>query len=501
MNRTFKSFSLVILALLLCISTLIPALASSNIPAATSNFYVNDFANVFTVEEKAKLMDNAVSLANEHDGIQVVVTTIKSLNGDSVENYALNMYNQYGIGKNDMGLLILLSTEDRKVRVEVGKAMEEYINDSKAGRIMDKHAIPLLKENKFNEGLIALQTALINEIITCVTSKSNAAPSSNANSTSPADFALLFGICGILLLLVLLIYIVMLISKKIKSRKEHIENLEQEINELISKNKELTSNYEYETNKLTDCINSLKDQNRSLEADIEALEDKLSDKQARHDRALKIYPDVDKKIDAIITQEIIESDKKAAATIDSLICSVINLAPSKDIVGKLHSVLSKYSSLSAAQKKYIISDVQKLQMLYAKSSRLKEDYEKKLEEERIAKLTQERKSKAQKVTKEILAIISGIGFARAHDLYKLNDAKGLFDDLDHETQKYVDSSVISKLNDLICAAKRDKEEEEEAERRRRQSYYHSSSSHSSSSFGGFSGFGGSSGGGGASRGF
>ena len=104
---------------------------------------------VVTDEEKTVLMNNAVKLANEMDGIQVVVSTVNSLEGDTVENYALNMYNKYGIGKNDMGLLILLSTGDRKIRVEVGRAMEGYINDSKAGRFMDKYAIPYLKDNKF----------------------------------------------------------------------------------------------------------------------------------------------------------------------------------------------------------------------------------------------------------------------------------------------------------------------------------------------------------------
>ena len=109
------------------------------------------------------------------------------------------------------------------------------------------------------------------------------------------------------------------------------------------------------------------------------------------------------------------------------------------------------------------------------------------------------------VHREILAIISLIGIAKARDLSRLKNAKRLFDNLDYDTQHYVDDSVISKLNSLISAAKRDQEEEEAAERRRRQSSYHSSSTFrsSSSSFrgGGFGGFGGRSGGGGASRGF
>lgn len=80
--------------MVLCFSTVILARANANAPEATSDFYVNDFAGVFTETEKSRLMTNAVNLENELDGIQVVVTTIKSLEGDMIENYAYNMYNQ-----------------------------------------------------------------------------------------------------------------------------------------------------------------------------------------------------------------------------------------------------------------------------------------------------------------------------------------------------------------------------------------------------------------------
>ena len=147
-RKSINSFiTLVTLILGILFSSLI--FAETNIPSATDDFYVNDFANVFSAEEKTRIMDNAVKLSNEHNGVQVVVTTVISLDGNTIENYALEMYNLYGIGKDDMGLLILLSTEDRQIRVEVGKAMEAYIPDSKAGRFIDKYAIPFLKENKY----------------------------------------------------------------------------------------------------------------------------------------------------------------------------------------------------------------------------------------------------------------------------------------------------------------------------------------------------------------
>ena len=57
----------------------------------TDEFYVNDFANLFTEADKQVMMENAVELAEEYDGIQVVVSTVNSLNGNKIEKYAYYM--------------------------------------------------------------------------------------------------------------------------------------------------------------------------------------------------------------------------------------------------------------------------------------------------------------------------------------------------------------------------------------------------------------------------
>ena len=82
MRKSIKNLSMTVLILLatLLFSTVAYA---AEIPAATDEFYVNDFADVFTAEEEERLLDNAVTLAEESDGIQVVVTTVESLDGDS----------------------------------------------------------------------------------------------------------------------------------------------------------------------------------------------------------------------------------------------------------------------------------------------------------------------------------------------------------------------------------------------------------------------------------
>lgn len=491
MNKTLRVLTLIMLTAVLFFSTVMFVFASASIPAATSDFYVNDFAGVFSEQEKSKLMTNAVTLANEFDGIQVVVTTIKSLEGDTVENYAYNMYNQYGIGKNDMGLLILLATEDRQIRVEVGRAMEGYINDAKAGRFMDKYAIPYLKENKFNEGLISLQEAFITEIKECVGSDTTTDKSSDDIKIN-IDWGAVFSVIAIILVIGagvwLVVTVVIRIRKNRQEKEQYIEGLNAEITSLKST-----------VARLQMAIENLQQVRNQLRNDLEDTRHKLSNLQSRHKRILAIYPDANKKVDEMIEAEKVARDKEAAHRVDVRIASVIKHKPTKELVSMLCDIKSDYDYLSSAQKKYVESDMEKFDALYNACVSLKREYDEQVERERIRKLTEERKQKAANITKQLLSVVSLVGIVSASDLPRLREAKRLYDGLDRETRSYVDSSAISKIEELLRRAKRAKEEEEDAERRRRASY--SSNSSYISSHSSFGGFGGRSGGGGSSRGF
>ena len=117
MKKNIRKTIVSIISIILILQMHLIVFAAPNIPTAASDFYVNDFANVFTEEEKSSLVKRAVELANSYDGVQVVITTVKSLDGYTVEEYANTMYNKYDIGKDNMGILILLASEDRKIRV------------------------------------------------------------------------------------------------------------------------------------------------------------------------------------------------------------------------------------------------------------------------------------------------------------------------------------------------------------------------------------------------
>lgn len=494
MRKSIKNLSITVLILLatLLFSTVAYA---AEIPAATDEFYVNDFADVFTAEEEERLLDNAVTLAEESDGIQVVVTTVESLDGDSVENYAVEMYNQYEIGKDDMGLLILLSTGDRQIRVEVGRAMEAYINDSKAGRFMDEYAIPYLSENKFNEGLINLQEALIDEIVATVEAESE-----SAQTTQDSEFAIsaiddIFG--GILIAIVLIVIVLAVITlvKKIiaKSKKK-----QQEIDSLRHQLENTKSDFKQETNNLKGVINSLLAEKGTLKTAYDTLKNKYATLNDRYERVKILYPEADQKVSDMIKEEIRQKNMALAKKVDEIIGRVINLQASKDIVQDVKIALDSYSRLTKEQRAFVESDISRLKKLYDESVELKKEYDRIQEEKR-------RKKAAADALSSINSVIAGITIGKSMHLRKLKDAMAIYNNLDAGSKEFFDKSALDRLNKLYGDAKRDKEEEEERRRRREEEERRrrmSSSSHSSFGSGShFGGFGGSSGGGGASRGF
>ena len=215
MKRTFRSWISGLLLALVMSSFVCGIACAATIPEHTSNFYVNDFAGVFTDEQIKVIMDKAVKLCEEHDGAQVVITTISSLEGETVENYANQMYNKYKIGKDSMGVLVLMSVNDRKIRVEVGRTMQVYIPDSKAGKLMNTYAIPKLKQNMFAEGLMDLQDALVTEI------KANLSGTIVEDGEEENEFYIpvLWIIVGLVIFLILLKLLESYIEEKERSRR------------------------------------------------------------------------------------------------------------------------------------------------------------------------------------------------------------------------------------------------------------------------------------------
>ncbi len=114
------------------------------------NFYVNDYVGILS-KEKTDDMIRRAELLREENGSQVVVVIVDNYIGESIESYANEVFNDFGIGSknDDNGILLMLAINDRKVWIEVGDGMTGQLPNSKTGRILDEYFIPSAKNNDF----------------------------------------------------------------------------------------------------------------------------------------------------------------------------------------------------------------------------------------------------------------------------------------------------------------------------------------------------------------
>ena len=134
-------------------------------PSPTSDFFVNDFASCLTDEDKSTIQALGEELYKKTKA-QVVVVTVQSLGGRDIESYSIGLAREWGIGDkdDDSGVLLLLSTGDRQVRIEVGKgALEGSLTDGKSGRILDSYAVPYLKKSATIPRVFASATKMLVE--------------------------------------------------------------------------------------------------------------------------------------------------------------------------------------------------------------------------------------------------------------------------------------------------------------------------------------------------
>lgn len=116
--------------------------------------------------EWSGFVDGIARELNAKTGAELAVITVDSLDGISVEEYAVRLFQRFGIGKKgkDDGLLLLISRDDRKARIEVGYGIEGAINDAKAGRLLDEFAVPRFKAGEYGRGIYDTARAMAQEV-------------------------------------------------------------------------------------------------------------------------------------------------------------------------------------------------------------------------------------------------------------------------------------------------------------------------------------------------
>ncbi len=127
--------------------------------------YVNDFANVMSPAARTAL-ESHLSAYEKSSTNEISVAVVQSLNGDTVENVAVEMFAQWGIGKKgaDNGILLLVAVDDHKLKIEVGYGLEGALTDSEAGSIIRNVITPKFKQSDYDGGISAGVEAIIGQL-------------------------------------------------------------------------------------------------------------------------------------------------------------------------------------------------------------------------------------------------------------------------------------------------------------------------------------------------
>jgi len=135
--------------LLLTASTVL-AYSSPGSPAG----FVNDYAGLLRADEK-KDLESKLTQFNASSSNELAIVTIKSLEGDTIENFANQLFADWKIGKvkKDNGVLLLVALNDRKMRIETGYGLEGALPDATANQIITKSLRPAFQANNYYEGI------------------------------------------------------------------------------------------------------------------------------------------------------------------------------------------------------------------------------------------------------------------------------------------------------------------------------------------------------------
>lgn len=151
------------LTLLFCLLILISGLMAVTIPEATG--WVNDYASVLDPQTKELINDWATELKEKTD-VELAIAIFPTFDGEDEKSFATKLIEVWKVGnKDDEGVLIVMSVQERRLRIEPGYGSEPYITDAFSGNVYRKMAGMLSKGDEDWNGAFTQGSLLILERI------------------------------------------------------------------------------------------------------------------------------------------------------------------------------------------------------------------------------------------------------------------------------------------------------------------------------------------------
>ena len=139
-------------------------LAQPSFPALTGR--VVDNAHIISPNEKNNL-EEILAQHEQKTSNQLVVVTLPSLQGLTIEDYGYKLGRAWGIGQKgkNNGVLLIVAPNDRTVRIEVGYGLEGVLTDAITSQIIQTIILPKLKNKDYSGGIADGASAIINVMV------------------------------------------------------------------------------------------------------------------------------------------------------------------------------------------------------------------------------------------------------------------------------------------------------------------------------------------------
>jgi uncharacterized protein len=184
---------------------LVPLAFALDFPPLTGR--VVDQAGVINAQTRGNLETKLKDL-DDKSGIQLVVATVKSLQGSDIETYANQLFRLWKLGQaqKNNGVLLLVAPNEHKVRIEVGYGLEGTLTDALSSVIIASAIIPRFKTNDYSGGI----ERGVDGIISVLSGDSAEwQPKVDVRSDDPSKaFGLLFPMLFLILLILFVFYLI-----------------------------------------------------------------------------------------------------------------------------------------------------------------------------------------------------------------------------------------------------------------------------------------------------
>ena len=143
-----------------------PAWNADNIPMphlTDGSRYVSNPDQVVTAHTE-QLLNQLLKKMDDSLQIESAMIIVNHVENEDVFRMAQDIFDKYKVGKDDRGLVVVLAYQDHKVRTHTGRSLEGDLTDIECSRLQQTYAIPSMKAEQPDSGMLYLTEAIYNTL-------------------------------------------------------------------------------------------------------------------------------------------------------------------------------------------------------------------------------------------------------------------------------------------------------------------------------------------------